>query len=129
VAWRAQPPRLLAILRLPDVGRRLATAMFVLVLAATVPDLALTRLWVGYLDYFRSVVISRSGLVSSPDLPLGRWPYRLFTQDWTYPALSAIVRSAPGQGIIVMPKDYRSFPPFEPSCGTVPRLEGYGWRD
>jgi hypothetical protein len=128
VAWRTRPPRLLDILRQPRVGRRLVTAMFMLVLAATVPDLVLTRLWVGYLDYFRGVVISRTGLVSSSGLPLGQWPYRLFAQDWTYPALSAIVRTAPGQGIIVAPKDYRSFPPFEPSCGTVPRLEGYRWR-
>jgi hypothetical protein len=127
--WRVQPPRMLAILRQPDVGRRLTTALSVLVLAATVPDLALTRLWVGYLDYFRGVVSSRTGLVSSDELPLRLWPNRLFAQDWTYPALSAIVRSAPGQAIIVAPKDYRSNPPFEPSCGTVPRLDGYGWRD
>jgi hypothetical protein len=128
VAWRA-PPRLLGILRQPQVGHRLVTAMFVLVLAATVPDLALTRLWVGYLDYFRGAVTSQAGLVSSSGLPLAEWPYRLFAQDWTYPALSVLVRSAPGQGIIVAPKDYRSFPPFEPSCGTVPRLEGFRWRN
>jgi hypothetical protein len=101
--------------------------MVILLLAATVPDLALTRLWVGYLDYFREVVASRNGLVPSTGLPLDRWPYRLFAQDWTYPALSVIVRSAPGQGIVVAPKDYRSYPPFEPSCGTVPRLDGYHW--
>jgi hypothetical protein len=127
VAWRTRPPRLLEILRAPPVGRRLVGAMLVLFLAATVPDLALTRLWLGYLDYFRGVVANRTGLVSSSDLPLAQWPNRLFTQDWTYPALSAIVRSAPGQATIVAPKDYRSYPPFEPSCGTVPRLEGYRW--
>jgi hypothetical protein len=126
-AWRGRLPRLLEILRQPLVGRRLVLAMSLLVLAATVPDLALTRLWVGYLDYFRGVVTSRSGLVPSPGLPMGQWPYRLFAQDWTYPALSAIVRSTPGQGIIVAPTDYRTFQPFEPSCGTVPRLEGYRW--
>jgi len=125
--WRANPPRLLAVLRDPLVGRRLVAAMLVLVLAAAVPDLALSRLWVGYLDYFRGVVTSRSGLVSSSELPMGQWPYRLFAQDWTYPALSVLLRSAPGQGIVVAPKDYRSFPPFEPSCGTVPRLDGYRW--
>ena len=127
VAWRERAPRLLEILRQPTVGRRLVLAMSLLVLAATVPDLALTRLWVGYLDYFRGVVTSRSGLVPSPGLPMGQWPYRLFAQDWTYPALSAIVRSAPGQGIVVAPTDYRNVPPFNPSCGTVPRLEGYRW--
>jgi hypothetical protein len=127
VAWRGRLPRLLDILRQPVVGRRLVLAMFMLVLAAIVPDLALTRLWVGYLDYFRGVVVGRTGIVPSTELPMGQWPNRLFAQDWTYPALSALVRSAPGQGIVVAPKDYRSHPPFEPSCGTVPRLEGYRW--
>ena len=126
-AWRGNPPRLLAILSDPAVSRRLVAAMVVLVLAAAVPDLALSRLWAGYLDYFRGVVTSRSGLVSSSELPMGQWPYRLFAQDWTYPALSVLLRSAPDQAIVVAPKDYRSFPPFEPSCGTVPRLDGYRW--
>jgi hypothetical protein len=58
---------------------------------------------------------------------MGQWPYRLFVQDWTFPALSAIVRSAPGQGTIVESNDFRSFPPFAPNCGTVPRLQGYRW--
>ncbi len=127
IAWRERPPRLLEILRQPPVGRRLVLAMAILVAAAAVPDLVLTRLWVGYLDFFRGVVTSRTGLVPSSDLPMGQWPYRLFAQEWTYPALSAIVRSAPGQGVIVMPSDYRRQAPFDPTCGTVPRLEGYHW--
>ena len=88
---------------------------------AAVPDLTLSRLWVGYLDYFRGVVTGHTGLVRANDLPMRQWPQRLFSQDWTYPALSALVRSAPGQGIVVIDKDYRTNPPFEPSCGTVPR--------
>jgi len=127
VAWPWRLPRLLEILRQPVVGRRLVLAMSLLVLAATIPDLALTRLWVGYLDYFRGVVTSRTGLVLSSGLPMGQWPYRLFAQDWTYPALSAVVRSTPGQAIVVAPQDFRLPRPFEPSCGTVPRLEGYRW--
>ena len=127
IAWRERPPRLLEILRQPQVGRRLVLAMAILVAAAAVPDLVLTRLWVGYLDFFRGIVTSRTGLVPSSDLPMGQWPYRLFAQEWTYPALSAIVRSAPGQGVIVMPNDYRRQAPFDPTCGTVPRLEGYHW--
>jgi len=30
---------------------------------------------------------------------------------------------------VVVDKDYRTNPPFEPSCGTVPQLEGFGWKD
>ncbi|MBS0517143.1 MAG: hypothetical protein JSR90_00535 [Proteobacteria bacterium] len=133
VGWRhagrwGGPPRVLVELRRPEVGRRLLSAASALLLAAAVPDVALSRLWVGYLDYFRGLVTGHTGLVRANDLPMRQWPQRLFSQDWTYPALSALVRSAPGQGIVVMDKDYRSNPPFEPSCGTVPRLEGYAWR-
>lgn len=129
VAWRRHPPALLAVLREPAVGRRLATAMFVLVLAAAVPDFVLTRLWSNYLAYFRSVVTSNTGVVYAEGLPLETWPNRLFFQDWSLPALSAIVRSAPGQGVIAIKKTYLYNPPFDPSCGTVPRLEGFAWRD
>jgi hypothetical protein len=128
VGWRDRPPAVLVELRRPRTARRLCAAMAGLLLAAAVPDLALSRLWVGYLGYFRGVVTGHAGIVRAGDLPMRQWPYRLFSQDWTYPALSALVRSAPGQGIVVIDKDYRSNPEFEPSCGTVPRLEGFNWR-
>ncbi|HTR84139.1 MAG TPA: hypothetical protein VMI56_06645 [Reyranella sp.] len=124
--WR-DPPALLAILHRREVGRRLATAMFVLTLCAAVPDVVLTRMWTNYLDYFHGIVTSRTGLVRAKELPLETWPYRLFAQDWSYPALSALLRARPGQGVVVMDKTYKINPPFEPSCGTVPRLEGYSW--
>ena len=44
VAWPEARWRLLAMLHRPVVARRLATAMFVLVLAGAVPDLALLAL-------------------------------------------------------------------------------------
>jgi hypothetical protein len=37
-----------------------------------------------------------------------RWPYRLFAQDWTYPALSVLLHDAPGQAIVVARNDYVS---------------------
>jgi hypothetical protein len=128
VAWRHRVPGVLAELRRAGVAQRLCMAMSALLLAAAVPDLALSRLWVGYLGYFRGVVTAHTGVVRANDLPMQQWPHRLFSQDWTYPALSALVRSAPGQGIVVIDKDYKSNPEFEPSCGTVPRLEGFNWR-
>jgi hypothetical protein len=128
VAWRRRRPALLVHLGEPAVTRRLTLAMFALLLVTTVPDLVLTRLWIGYLDYFRGLVTGHAGLVRANDLPMRQWPYRLFSQDWTYPALSALVAKGPGQGVVVVDKDYRTNPPFEPSCGTVPRLRGYGWR-
>lgn len=128
VGWRRRTPVLLVELRRPEVGRRLTIAAAALLFGATVPDLALSRLWVGYLDYFRGVVVGHTGVVRAEDLPMKQWPYHLFSQSWTYPALSALVRSAPGQGVVVIAKDYKSNPMYEPVCGTVPRLEGFNWR-
>jgi hypothetical protein len=128
VAWPKPGSALVAAMRRPAVARRLTTAMFVLVLGGAVPDLWLTRMWTDYLGWFRGVVTSRAGVVPAEELPLKQWPYRLFTQEWTYPALSVLLRSAPGQGVVVQANDYSSNMPFDPLCGTVPRLEGFAWR-
>jgi len=119
--------RPLAMLHRPAVVRPLTTAMFVLVLAGAVPDLALSRYWLDYLGWFRGVVTTRTGLVYADELPMGQWPQRLFAQDWSYPALSVLLRSALDQAIVVTRNDYRSSLPFDPSCGTVPRLAGFRW--
>jgi hypothetical protein len=119
--------RLLAVLHEPVAGRRLSTAMLLLVLGGAIPEIWLTRQWVDYLAWFRGVVTSQTGIVSARDLPLDQWPYRLFTQEWTYPALSVLLHNAPGQAIVVAPNDYVNDHPFDPLCGTVPRLKGYAW--
>jgi hypothetical protein len=127
-AWPKPGPALLAMLHQPAVARRLATAMFVLVLGGAVPDLWLTRQWVDYLAWFGGMVNSRTGIVPADELPLRQWPYRMFVQEWSYPALSVLLHRAPGQGVVVAPNDYRSNMPFDPACGTVPRLESFVWR-
>jgi hypothetical protein len=120
--------RLLAVLHEPSTGRRLSTAMLLLVLGGAIPEIWLTRQWVDYLAWFRGVVTSHTGIVSARDLPLDRWPYRMFAQDWTYPALSVLLHDAPGQGVVVAPNDYVNDHPFDPLCGTVPKLDGFAWR-
>ncbi len=126
--WRRRPLAVLACLRDVAVGRRLASAMVVLVVAAMVPDLVLTRMWTDYLGYFRGVVTGRTGVIAASTLPLQVWPQRLFAQPWTYPALSVVLHSAPGQAIVLADRDYSEDQPFDPACGTVPRLNGFSWR-
>ncbi len=128
VALRERPIALFATLRRPEVGRRLALSTLVLVAAGMVPDLVLTGLWNGYLGFVRGVVVSHTGLVKSSDLPMGDWPQSLFSQDWTVPALSAVVRSRQSQAFIVAPPNSADDRPFDPACGTLPRLYGYTWR-
>ena len=82
--------------------------MSVLVLAGACPEISRCRgNGCDYLAWFRGVVTTRTGVVYADELPMRQWPYRLFAQDWTYPALSALVRSAPGQAIVVTRNDYQ----------------------
>jgi hypothetical protein len=127
VVWRRGEPELLAILRERAVGRRLVSAMTVLILAASVPDIALTRLWSGYLAFYRGVVTGHTGLVSVTTLPDRVWPYWLFNQHWSAPALSALLRDTPGQAIVLANEGPTDMPPFDSRCGTLPRLKGYHW--
>lgn len=127
VAWRKRPPRIFAILRLPEVSRRLVLAMTALMLAAAVPDVALTALWSEYLARMRTLVDTREGIIRAQDLPVLDWPDKLFAQDWTLPAMSALVSRTPGRAYVLSDKDYLSNPPFDPACGTLPKLKGYGW--
>lgn len=124
---RRDPPAILAAVRSPEISRRLVLTMAALTFAAAVPDLALTRLWNGYLDRLQAVVNERTGIVRAETLPLHDWPNKLFFQDWSYPALSALVSRTPGRAYVVSDQDYLSNPPFEPACGLLPKLRGYGW--
>ncbi len=126
VAWR-QPPRVLAVLRRPEVARRLTVTLAVVLLAAAVPDIALTNLWTEYIARMRGLVDREQGIVHARDLPVLDWPDKLFAQDWTLPAMSALVSRTPGRAYVLWDNDYRSNPPFDPACGTLPRLAGYRW--
>jgi len=126
---RRNPPVVLTTLRQAVVSRRLLTLVTALTFAAAIPDIALTRLWSGYLDGLRTLVNERTGLIRAETLPLHEWPNKLFFQDWSFPALSAIVSRTPGKAYVVSDQDYLSNPPFEPECGLLPKLRGYGWDD
>jgi len=127
VAWQRRPPEVFTTLRLPAVSRRLVVAMTALLLAAAVPDVVLTGLWSDYLARMRTLVDTREGAIRARDLPLLDWPDKLFAQDWSLPAMSALISRTPGRAYVLADKDYLSNPPFDPACGTLPHLQGYGW--
>jgi hypothetical protein len=128
VGWQRKPPQVLVTLRLPAVSQRLVAAMTVLVIAAAIPDVVLTGLWSDYLGRMRGLVDSRQGIIRASEQPILDWPDKLFAQDWSLPAMSAIVSRTPGRAFLRIDNDFRSNPPFDPACGTLPRLKGYGWR-
>ncbi|CAN0430917.1 unnamed protein product, partial [Phaeothamnion confervicola] len=79
---RHDPPAVLMILRQAVVSQRLLMLVMALTFAAAVPDVALTRLWSGYLDGLRAVVNERTGIIRAETLPLHECPNTLFFQDW-----------------------------------------------
>ena len=125
---RRDLPQVFAVVRQPEVARRMVLLLGALTVAGAIPDIMLTRLWTGYVERLRVVVDGSKGMVRAETLPLHDWPNKLFFQDWSYPALSAVVSRAPGQSYVVSDQDYLSNPPFEPACGLLPKLKGYGWR-
>lgn len=129
VAWRRNPPSVLTTLREAPVARRMLALVTALTFAAAVPDVALTRLWADYLGGLRHLVNERTGIVRAETLPQYAWPNKLFFQDWSFPALTAAISRTPGKAYVVSDQDYLSNPPFEPSCGLLPKLSGYSWRD
>ena len=44
----------------------------------------------------RTLVDTREGTIRTRDLPLLDWPDKLFAQDWSLPAMSALVSRTPG---------------------------------
>jgi hypothetical protein len=128
VAWQRKPPAVFAALRLPAVSQRLVAAMTALVIAAAIPDMVLTGLWSDYLGRMRDLVDGRQGIIRASEQPILDWPDKLFAQDWSLPAMSALVSRMPGRAYLRVDNDFRSNPPFDPACGTLPRLKGYGWR-
>jgi hypothetical protein len=127
VAWQRRPPSVFAVLRQPAVSRRLVLAMTVLIAAAAVPEVALTVLWSDYLARMQALVDGREGVIRARDLPVLDWPDKLFAQDWSLPAMSALISRTPGRAFVLADNDYLSNPPFDPACGTLPRLKGYHW--
>jgi hypothetical protein len=129
VLWQRNAPLLVVLLRREEVARRLALAAAALVVAATIPDLALTRLWSDHLAYLRGLVAGHTGYIRMATLPMQDWPGRLFSQGWTAPALSAVLRSTSGQALVLGPEGPADTMPFDSRCGTVPQLRGYAWRN
>jgi hypothetical protein len=127
VAWRVRRPVLFLTLGDEAVGRRVATAVLALLLAAAIPDIVLTNMWVAYLERFRGLIVGKTGTVRAWDADLYEWPGGLFRQGGTYPTLSLVLRKYPTDALVMPAPAYGEPPGIEPECG-VPPLAGYAWR-
>lgn len=128
VGWPRLLPTLAATLADAHTGRQLLTFAFAFLLAAAIPDLVLTSRWTHFLQVTQNLVVNNSGRVKVADSVLMEKRYSAFGQDWTYPALSLLLRREPSNAILVVPDShYGTAWNLNPNI-RLPPLEGYAWR-
>jgi hypothetical protein len=111
-----------------EAVRRRVLALACLILLAVVPsDIFLSFTWKAYVKSFRQVVTTRSGLVAYEDTPLAHLPDLLLVENWTLPTQSLILRSKPGDGIVLPPHGFSDWVPFP--ADNPPNLGRFAWRD
>lgn len=119
-------PRTAATLGDPAAGRRLSVAALAFMAAAMVPDLALTARWSEYRRTVQDVVQTRTGRVPVADTAIVEPRFQPFFQDWTYPALSLILRRTSADAVLFVPRSNHPWK-LNPEI-WLPTLEGYAWR-
>ena len=117
----------LAMLRRPEVSRRLLVFAGLLLAASVPADLLLTANWLHYLDTLKTVVRAQSGVIAIEDTALARKPDLLLVENWTMPSQSLVVRSKAGDGVVAPFRWYAGWSPFPPEI--PPDLGRYTWRD
>jgi hypothetical protein len=119
----------LEVLRRPTAARRFLAFACVLFLAMIPIDLTLTATWSSYLQALRKTVQTHTGLVAFEDSPLAVWPYNLFVENWTVAGTSLILRSTPTDALVLPPKGFTDWQPFDPTGKgvDVPDLGDYFW--
>lgn len=127
VAERLRGWQLRLVLQGEAARRRLLGFACVVFLAALPADIFLSLNWDSFLKSFRHVVSSHSGIVAFEDTPLSRPPDRYMIENWTISTQSLILRSKPGDGIVVPPRGFSDWVPFPPD--EPPNLGRFVWRD
>jgi hypothetical protein len=117
----------LVVLRQPQAARRFLSYALLMLLATLPSDIFLTATWMSYLEAVRTTVRNNTGLVAFEDTPMSRRPHNLFVENWVMPSQSLALRSKPGEGMVLPPRDFQRwvpFPPLEP-----PNMGRFVWRD
>jgi hypothetical protein len=108
--------------------RRRVLALACLILVAVLPsDIFLSLTWQSFLKSFREVVTSHRGLVAYETTPLAHPPDLLMVENWTISTQSLILRSRPGDGIVLPPRSFTDWVPFPPD--NPPNIGRFAWRD
>ena len=119
----------LEVLRRPTAARRFLAFACVVFLSMIPVDLVLTVTWSSYLEALRKTAQTHTELVAFEDSPLASWPYNLFVENWTVAGTSLILRSTPNDALVLPPKGFTDWQPFDPTGKgvDVPDLGRFFW--
>jgi hypothetical protein len=124
--WNGRPKALVR-LRSAPAALRLLTWAFLMLVASLPADVVLTRASSSFLQVMRSTIRDRSGLIPFEETRLAEPSFADLFDGWSAVSQSLAMRSKPGDGIVLPPKDYTgpvAHNPFSP-----PDLGRYFWRD
>ncbi|MFI4999514.1 MAG: hypothetical protein ACHQK9_06510 [Reyranellales bacterium] len=120
-------PRALSALAQPPIARRFLAFQVVALLAALPADILLTNLWWRSLAEFQSTISQRSGFIPLEETSLGRLPYSDMTEQWTLPSESLVIRRKSSDGIVLPPRGYADFQPFDATRQLPYDADKYLW--
>lgn len=119
----------LEVLRRPSAAQRFLGFACVIFLSMIPVDLVLTATWSSYLEALRKTVQTHTGLVAFEESPLATWPHNLFVENWTVPGTALMLRSTPTDALVLPPKGFTEWQPFDPTGKDVevPDLGRFFW--
>ncbi|HTR84138.1 MAG TPA: hypothetical protein VMI56_06640 [Reyranella sp.] len=98
-------------------------------LAALPPDIVLTELWRRSLVEFRTVISTHTGLIAAEETAFLHRPYSEMVEPWALPSQSVILRRKPTDGIILPPKGYAGWQPFDATKPLPAPFAKFHWED
>jgi hypothetical protein len=119
--------RIVEAVRQPQAGRKLLALAALMCLSVCPSNAYLTATWIRYLDVFIDTVHSREGLIPYEETPLATLPHILLVEHWTIPSASLVLRASRQSGIVLTPREFRDWQPFN-SVESHPELGRYFWR-
>ena len=122
-------PGALAALARPAAARLFLAFQASALLAALPSDIVLSELWRQSLVELQSTIARRSGPIPVEETALGREPLRHMVEHWTLSSESLLLRRKQGDGIVVPPRGFSNWQPFD-ATRELPRNAGkFLWGD
>jgi hypothetical protein len=113
------------VLRQPPAARRFLAFACLMPVAMLPSDLFLSMSWSDFVEATRTD-IRRGGIIPFEQTALSRWPDVLLVENWVLSTQSLAVRGRDGDGIILPPKGFDEWVPFNPE--EPPNMGRFYWR-